>query len=125
MSMIEGAQPRSTFQATLDAMPEPADRRPQILAEFVRDAGGIADELVSVLVSKQRDYGPNNIALAPGGPMNGLLVRMFDKINRLENLLASGAEPENESLEDTFVDLANYGIIGLMVQRGLWPSASR
>ena len=53
--------------------------------------------------------------------MNGLLVRMHDKMARLENLTSkSQANPNYESIEDTLMDLANYAIIGLMVQRGQW-----
>ena len=52
---------------------------------------------------------------------SGLLVRMHDKMARLENLTGkSQANPNYESIEDTLMDLANYAIIGLMVQRGQW-----
>jgi len=61
-----------------------------------------------------------NIAGAPGGAMNGLRVRMYDKLARLNNLLDNGNTPKYESLEDTLLDLANYAIIGLLVQRGQW-----
>ena len=80
-----------------------------------------ADELITILLKKHHDYGPYNIAHAPGGAMNGLLVRMHDKMARLENLTYNNdANPNYESIEDTLMDLANYAIIGLMVQRGQW-----
>jgi len=85
-----------------------------------RYAADIADELLDILYSKHKDYGPLNIALAPGGPMNGLRVRMYDKLARLNNLIDTGDTPKHESIEDTLIDLANYAIIGLMVQRGQW-----
>jgi hypothetical protein len=72
------------------------------------------------MMKKQADYGPLNIALAPGGPMNGLRVRMYDKLARLNNLADKAATPNFESIEDTLIDLANYAIIGLLVQRGQW-----
>jgi hypothetical protein len=74
-----------------------------------------------VLVSKQNDYGPKNIALSPGGALNGLRVRMHDKISRINHLIDSGATPENESLKDSFLDLANYSIIAMMVLDQEWP----
>ena len=80
------------------------------------------NELTSLLVSKHRDYGPKNISLAPGGAINGLRVRMHDKLARINNLVDSGADPEHESLEDSFKDMANYAIIGLLVLRGQWDS---
>jgi hypothetical protein len=45
---------------------------------------------------------------------------MYDKLARLNNLLDTGDTPKYESLEDTLLDLANYAIIGLLVQRGQW-----
>lgn len=84
------------------------------------DAAQIAKELLEVLYSKHKDYGPMNIAGAPGGAMNGLRVRMYDKLARLNNLVDTGDTPNYESIEDTLLDLANYAIIGLLVQRGQW-----
>ena len=36
------------------------------------------------------------------------IVRMEDKLNRLEQLLLNGKEPNDESAIDTCLDLANY-----------------
>jgi hypothetical protein len=47
---------------------------------------------------------------------------MWDKLARINNLVESGAKPENESLEDSFKDMANYAIIGLLVLQGKWPN---
>ena len=80
------------------------------------------NELSQLLISKHRDYGPKNISLAPGGAFNGLRVRMHDKLARINNLVDSGADPEHESLEDSFKDMANYAIIGLLVLRGQWDN---
>jgi hypothetical protein len=77
---------------------------------------------LDVLVKKQADYGPKNIALAPGGPLNGLRVRMHDKMSRINHLIDSGATPENESLRDSFLDMLNYSVIAMMVLDGDWPT---
>ena len=53
-------------------------------------------ELTDLLLSKHRDYGPKNISLAPGGAVNGLRVRMHDKLARINNLVDSGADPQNQ-----------------------------
>ena len=82
------------------------------------------EELAYLLIKKQHDYGPKNIANAPGGPLNGLRVRIFDKISRINHLVDTGATPENESLRDSFMDLANYGIIALMVLDGEWEGTN-
>lgn len=88
--------------------------------DFADDVRIVYDELMSVLLKKHKDYGPKNIADAPGGAVNGLRVRIHDKIARINNLIDSGKTPEYESLEDSFKDLANYAIIALLVLRGKW-----
>jgi hypothetical protein len=80
------------------------------------------DGALEVLVKKQADYGPKNIALAPGGPLNGLRVRMHDKMSRINHLIDNGATPENESLRDSFLDMLNYSVIAMMVLDGDWPT---
>lgn len=91
--------------------------------EFEDDVQATYDEAKALLLRKHADYGPDNIGRSPGGPLNGLRVRMWDKQARINNLIDSGATPENESLRDSFLDLANYGIIALLVLDGHWPSA--
>jgi hypothetical protein len=80
----------------------------------------IHNDLATIMLKKHADYGPMNIAGAPGGAMNGLRVRMYDKLARLNNLVDTGNTPNYESIEDTLIDMANYAIIGLLVQRGQW-----
>ena len=110
--------------------------------EFIRKAGPTTEELKAqviqdnfeavlatkfleaeqLLVKKHKDYGPKNISESPGGPLNGLRVRMHDKLARINHLYDSGATPENESLRDSFIDMANYSIIALMVLDGNWDN---
>lgn len=78
-------------------------------------------EAKALLLQKHEDYGPTNISNAPGGPLNGLRVRMHDKQARINHLIDSKNGPKNESLRDSFIDLANYAIIALMVLDGDWP----
>ena len=89
--------------------------------DFVAAVWDIFDSAGNVLLSKHKDYGPTNISLSPGGPLNGLRVRMHDKTARINHLIDSGATPENESLRDSFLDLMNYSAIALMVLDGKWP----
>jgi hypothetical protein len=76
----------------------------------------------AVLLQKHLDYGPKNIAGAPGGALNGIRVRIWDKIARINHLAQTGARPENESLKDSFLDLANYAIIAMLVLDNEWPN---
>lgn len=72
-------------------------------------------ETYTTLVGKQRDYGPNNIARFGN---SGLLLRLHDKVARLENLVANNREATNESIQDTYLDIVGYSVIGLMLMDG-------
>lgn len=72
------------------------------------------DECYELICRKQRDYGTGNIESFGSA---GVLVRLSDKLARLKHLMTSGQVPENESLEDTWRDIVNYGIIGLALER--------
>ena len=91
-------------------------------SEFELGVWETVDELVQLLLSKHKDYGPTNIANAPGGAINGLRVRIHDKTARINNLYDNSRDmaPEHESFEDSFKDLANYAIIALLILRGKW-----
>ena len=89
---------------------------------FIADVWATLDGAGNLLIKKHKDYGPTNISLSPGGPLNGLRVRMHDKTARINHLIDSGATPENESLRDSFIDLLNYSAIALMVLDGKWPN---
>ena len=68
--------------------------------------------VAEIVIAKQHDYGHDNILAFRE---QGLVVRLWDKINRLKNLFWKNSEPKNESIEDTFTDIAGYAIIGLML----------
>ena len=99
---------------------------PELSKEFKQ----IQKEMYAMFAAKHMDYGLNNIAL--GGDivnnsddkqfsLTGLCIRLTDKISRLKNLLINGRSfVEGEGMQDTFIDIANYGIIGLLVGRNKW-----
>ena len=102
------------------------EQYPELSEEFQN----IQEEQYEMFARKHLDYGLNNIAL--GGDivnnsddkqfsLTGLCIRLTDKISRLKNLLVNGRSfVEGEGMEDTFIDIANYGIIGLLVGRDKW-----
>ena len=90
-------------------------------SEFVANVWRILDTAGNLLIRKHKDYGPKNISHSPGGALNGLRVRLWDKIARINNLLDSGVQPSNESLRDSFLDLLNYSAIAMMVLDKTWP----
>jgi len=99
---------------------------PELSEEYKK----IGMEMYTMFAAKHMDYGLNNIAL--GGDilhddndkkfsLTGLAIRLTDKISRLKNLLLNGKNfVKGEGMEDTFMDIANYGIIGLLVGRNKW-----
>ncbi len=99
---------------------------PELSKEFQK----IQKEMYELFARKHMDYGLNNIAL--GGDilhseedkkfsLTGLCIRLTDKTSRLKNLLINGRSfVVGEGMEDTFIDIANYGIIGLLVGRNKW-----
>ena len=98
---------------------------PELSEEYKR----ISEEMYEMFARKHMDYGLNNIAL--GGDLKnpedkkfsltGLCIRLTDKISRLKNLLINGKNyVKGEGMEDTIIDIANYGIIGLLVGRDKW-----
>lgn len=99
----------------------PPNTSKKINNDFIADVWAVLDSAGNLLIKKHKDYGPTNISLSPGGPLNGLRVRMHDKTARINHLIDSGATPENESLRDSFIDLLNYSAIALMVLDGTWP----
>lgn len=79
-------------------------------------------------LDKNRDYSPANIL---GTGEVGVVTRIWDKTARLLNLLGcrlscglgawtAGMPPQNEAVDDTYLDLANYAVIGWLVRNGKW-----
>ena len=72
-----------------------------------------AKAIADLLIQKQADYGKGNITVF--GEF-GVLVRAYDKISRIQNLMKSEALPRTqESLRDSWADLAGYALIALML----------
>lgn len=68
--------------------------------------------ITSLLVSKQADYGHENINRFG---VIGLIVRISDKVARLANLYRKNSSPKNESVLDTWRDLFGYAVIAEML----------
>ena len=89
--------------------------------EFIEAMWRVYDSAGGLLLRKHKDYGPLNVAHSPGGALNGLRVRIWDKVARINNLLGNNVHPSNESLRDSFVDLMNYSAIAILVLDKKWP----
>ena len=69
------------------------------------------------LLEKHKDYEVDNILIFKE---QGLVVRMWDKVSRLKNIVWKGQTPT--TLEDTWKDMAGYAMIGMMLQRGTFTN---
>lgn len=69
-------------------------------------------EMSKLLARKQHDYGHKNITKFG---MQGVLVRLSDKVERLINLKTHKFEAKNESLLDTLRDIVGYCVVALML----------
>lgn len=77
----------------------------------------ICQELFETYKAKNADYGDSFAQVREKYP-NAILIRLNDKLNRLETLM-NGAEQHvnDESIEDTLLDLANYCIMELVERK--------
>lgn len=79
----------------------------------------ILDNMQKVYEAKDNDYSSNGLPMgnlrkcedAGIEAWRGCLVRMGDKISRLENFINSHEYMVDEKAEDTILDLANYSIL--------------
>lgn len=84
------------------------------LAPNVEAFRAITTDMCKTYAAKNHDYGDSfNISLNKYGLL-AALVRMGDKMNRLEALSKNPAEVKTESIQDTLLDLANYSIMTIM-----------
>jgi len=76
-------------------------------------------EYLEIWKTKQRKYGPNNIASMG---KTGLVIRSNDKQKRLIRFVLEGIPGDEEGdEEDAWFDKAGYALMGVMVHRGWWP----
>ena len=75
--------------------------------------------LFETFKKKQASYGKGNIAKFGE---KGVLIRINDKFERLVNLIwKDKPNPlQDETIEDTYMDLADYCLIALLVRSGIW-----
>lgn len=72
------------------------------------------DHLANILNQKNLAYGDNFSKSLDEDGLLVLKIRLGDKFNRVSSLIKRGELKENdESLEDTLLDLAGYSILGL------------
>ena len=107
-----------------DAVKFVEKKYPETTKEFKR----LQKQQYEVFCEKQMDYGPSNISVGTNLEtddeiklsLTGLWFRMNDKIQRMKNLLMNNQKANNEPLEDSFLDVSNYGIMSTIVNNKKW-----
>ena len=99
---------------------------PELAEEFQK----VQQEQYELFASKMLDYGLSNISLGSdlstrddkNLSLTGIWLRCNDKINRLKNMLKRQGKNyvQGEAMIDSFIDIANYGIIAMLVMRNKW-----
>lgn len=82
------------------------------MSDRVQQLKNIQQEGLELFERKNKDYGD---AFAKAGPI-GVLVRIGDKINRLQNINKTSITlVSDESCRDTLIDLHNYAAMAIML----------
>ena len=82
------------------------------MVDRVKQMDVIQMEAKELFSRKNKDYGD---AFATYGPV-GVLVRIGDKIQRLQSITKSGITlVEDEKIRDTLIDLHNYAAMAIML----------
>lgn len=82
----------------------------------------ICTALTDLYQRKNHDYGDSFGKSYQEYGMIMACIRLEDKLNRLKSLCKQEAKVQDESLEDTLMDLANYAIMTLVERKTLDPS---
>ncbi|MCL5969912.1 MAG: DUF1599 domain-containing protein [Patescibacteria group bacterium] len=86
-------------------------KQPKYLEEAFME---VCKELEQMFIKKHRDYGKGNIL--DTGEL-GIAFRVSDKLNRIRHILANDKKEEHESVEETWIDIAVYSVIAVMLKR--------
>lgn len=74
----------------------------------------VTSELMATFIAKNHDYGNSFSILFKECGMTYAYGHMAEKLVRFRQLMTHEAEVNNESIEDSLLDLANYAILTLI-----------
>ena len=77
---------------------------------------GLANEMTELFKRKNADYGDSfGLSMKKWG-FYASVIRIEDKVNRLDSLVCkkNNSQVKDESIADTFIDLANYAIMTIL-----------
>jgi len=71
----------------------------------------ITEEITTILLKKNADYGGASFDLG----LNGNMVHLWDKVSRYRSMINNTSQGNFEGLEDTLLDIIGYAIIGIHI----------
>lgn len=77
----------------------------------------ILNEMLELYEAKNHDYGNSFDQSLDEFGLIASVVRLNDKMNRIKALMKANQQVNDESLEDTLMDLANYAVMTLAYMR--------
>ena len=78
----------------------------------------LLDSLHNLYIAKNRDYGDSVHDTYEKYGLVSFLVRLEDKLNRARTLSKQAAVVQDEKIEDTLMDMANYAILAVIELKG-------
>ncbi len=78
----------------------------------------LLESLHNLYVAKNRDYGDSVHDTYEKYGLVSFLVRLEDKLNRARTLSKQAAVVQDEKIEDTLLDMANYAILAVLELKG-------
>ena len=78
----------------------------------------LLDCLHNLYITKNRDYGDSVHDTYEKYGLVSFLVRIEDKLNRARTLSKQAAVVQDEKIEDTLLDMANYAVLAVLELKG-------
>lgn len=85
-----------------------------VLSDKVQSFMDITTNMAKTYAAKNHDYGNSFEQSCDKFGIIASVVRLGDKMNRIESLTTKEAKVKEESIKDTLLDLANYAIMTVM-----------
>ena len=102
------ARLKTVEQGLMDLGSKPA------LSDNVQPFVDITTNMAKTYAAKNHDYGNSFEQSCNKFGIIASVVRLGDKMKRIESLVTKKAEVKDESIKDTLLDLANYAIMTVM-----------
>ncbi len=85
-----------------------------VLSDNVQSFMDITTDMAKTYAAKNHDYGNSFEQSCNKFGIIAPVVRLGDKMNRIESLAVKRAKVKDEPIKDTLLDLANYAIMTVM-----------